>query len=151
MRIFLQKHRTKRVWQCGICGKVIHGTRNTIHLGVLSHLDSEWRKGLRKGTHINYGDIEGDEGTIKLRDICDSQLRRCREMTVYGVMICHFRTEPKEHECREAVWSQGHSCKTCWINCYRKGWSKPQVDADNRRLVAESYNKVNPRKLMEEK
>ena len=61
---FLQKNRRSKTWVCGVCGKVIHGTRNTIHLGVLSHIDSEWRKKLRMSNYTDYGDREGDTGTI---------------------------------------------------------------------------------------
>lgn len=67
MRRFLQEHRQPCVWVCGVCGKVIHGTRNTIHLGVLSHVDSEWRKKLRTNKYTNYGDREGDLGRISLK------------------------------------------------------------------------------------
>jgi hypothetical protein len=50
--------------------------------------------------------------------------------------LCHHRTAPHPgHECLEACWSQGRSCRTCWVTCYRQGWRKTQVDADNARLV----------------
>jgi len=54
-------------------------------------------------------------------------------------VICRggFKTEPTtEHECREAVWSQGNACKNCVMKCYRAGWNKAQATADNRRLVS---------------
>ena len=51
------------------------------------------------------------------------------------VHVCFMRAEPGERECWTAIWSQGRDCKTCWIKCYRAGWEKARVDADNRRLV----------------
>lgn len=51
------------------------------------------------------------------------------------VIICDFRSEPGDRECLEAVWSQGRYCKKCDMKCYRAGWSKIEVDADNRRGI----------------
>jgi hypothetical protein len=56
----------------------------------------------------------------------------------------HFRSEPGKTECLEAIWSEGKSCKGCWVECYRKGWPKKQVDADNARLVAEYHSSWPP-------
>jgi hypothetical protein len=54
------------------------------------------------------------------------------------ICIGGFRTEPTaEHECREAVWTQGNACKSCEVKCYRAGWNKEQVTADNKKRVAE--------------
>lgn len=53
------------------------------------------------------------------------------------VHICgpHLTVPNDKHECMEAVYSQGRSCKKCeHPNCYRVGWEKAKVDADNRRL-----------------
>lgn len=50
--------------------------------------------------------------------------------------ICNFRKQPTlEHECWEAIWSQGGACKSCQVDCYRRGWSKEQATTDNKRLV----------------
>lgn len=38
MKSNLQRHRATEYWKCKICNKVIVGKRNTIHLGVLSHM-----------------------------------------------------------------------------------------------------------------
>ena len=52
-----------------------------------------------------------------------------------------LRVPGKDGECSEAVWSQGRSCKKCeHATCYRVGWSKSTVDADNARLVRENVN-----------
>lgn len=51
--------------------------------------------------------------------------------------LCTFRTEPAERECLESCWSNGRACKTCSAECYRQGWPKTRVDADNQRRVAE--------------
>jgi hypothetical protein len=41
------------------------------------------------------------------------------------------------HDCYEACWSQGRACRICnHRECYRRGWRKERVDADNQRLVA---------------
>ncbi len=43
---------------------------------------------------------------------------------------------PGKTECYEALWSQGRACKRCkHPTCYRKGWEKWRVDADNKALV----------------
>lgn len=49
--------------------------------------------------------------------------------------VCTFETEPGATECWVAIWSQGRNCRKCTHRCYRQGWSKRQVDADNARLV----------------
>ena len=52
------------------------------------------------------------------------------------IATCNFRTPPAEYECREACWSNGRSCRTCYrTDCYRRGWEKSLVDADNIRRV----------------
>jgi hypothetical protein len=58
-------------------------------------------------------------------------------MTKQVVHACDFREVPADTECMTAVWSFGGACRTCdHDECYRQGWRKPQVDADNRRRVA---------------
>jgi hypothetical protein len=53
------------VWICGVCGKTIHGTRNTIHLAVQSHIKYEIKIGKRSpDKDTGYGDREGDLGTL---------------------------------------------------------------------------------------
>jgi hypothetical protein len=40
-------------------------------------------------------------------------------------------------ECREVIWSEGKSCRKCPLKeCYRNGWLKSQVTADNKKIVA---------------
>lgn len=52
------------------------------------------------------------------------------------VHLCDFRSEPDLNaECLEVIWSEGRACKKCNKTCYRSGWSKSLVDADNRTLV----------------
>jgi len=46
-RSLLGEHRVDYTFTCGICGKVIHGKCNTVHLGIQSHVKAEYRKGLR--------------------------------------------------------------------------------------------------------
>lgn len=49
--------------------------------------------------------------------------------------LCGPATQPptKGHECPEAVYSQGRHCKRCLRHdCYRQGWAKWRVDADNK-------------------
>lgn len=43
-----------------------------------------------------------------------------------------------DHDCREAMWSTGKECKKCPLKtCYRNGWTKKQVLADNKCIVEE--------------
>ena len=57
---------------------------------------------------------------------------------VTGLNLCTFAQPPTAgHECREACWSNGRSCKKCPTDCYRRGWSKALVDADNEKLVSQ--------------
>lgn len=52
--------------------------------------------------------------------------------------ICSFAQQPTaKYECWEAIWSQGRACKSCQVDCYRRGWSKEQAIADNKRLVTD--------------
>ena len=46
--IGLQVHRMDDLWVCDVCGKVISGKRNTIHLGIIAHINKEWREDKRK-------------------------------------------------------------------------------------------------------
>jgi hypothetical protein len=50
----LQTHRVDAEWKCEICGRVIRGKRNTIHMGVISHVRAEHRQGLRKPNDGTY-------------------------------------------------------------------------------------------------
>jgi len=63
-------------------------------------------------------------------------------MKLYAVHICEFRSEPKETECYEACWSQGCACKTCEVKCYRAGWHKIAVDADNAKRVRLAHSQT---------
>jgi hypothetical protein len=57
---------------------------------------------------------------------------------VTGLNLCTFAQPPTAgHECREACWSNGRSCKKCKVECYRRKWSKSMVDADNKKLVSQ--------------
>ena len=61
----------------------------------------------------------------------------------YRLHVCgpHLRVPGKDGECPEAVWSQGRACRKCeHPSCYRVGWGKSNVDADNARLVRENCN-----------
>ncbi len=53
--ISLQSHRGSAHWVCKVCGKKIEGTINTIHLGMISHINAEWRRGLREKPYDPYG------------------------------------------------------------------------------------------------
>jgi hypothetical protein len=55
-RSSLGEHRPDYEWVCGICGKQIIGKANTIHLAIGSHIDSEWRKGIRKTRYSIHND-----------------------------------------------------------------------------------------------
>jgi hypothetical protein len=61
-----------------------------------------------------------------------------------SVHVDSFRQEPGETECLAVIWSRGSSCKECWVECYRRGWKKPRVDADNARLVRKRPRVVPP-------
>jgi len=47
-RSLLGEHRAYYTFTCGICGKVIEGRCNTVHLGIRSHIIAEFKRGLRK-------------------------------------------------------------------------------------------------------
>ncbi|KKL94462.1 hypothetical protein LCGC14_1864480 [marine sediment metagenome] len=58
-RSALGEHRPDYVFVCGICGRVIKGKSNTVHLGIGSHLAMEYRQGKRDGPYSGprkYGD-----------------------------------------------------------------------------------------------
>lgn len=60
-------------------------------------------------------------------------------MIAYPVFVCHghFSQPTETEECYEVIWSNGKSCRKCPLKaCYRNGWLKKQVDADNRKIVA---------------
>jgi len=54
MGYHLQENRMTTEWTCEMCGKIIKGKRNTIHLGIISHIRAEHRKGLRKPNDGTY-------------------------------------------------------------------------------------------------
>lgn len=56
--------------------------------------------------------------------------------------LCDFRQQPGETECWQAIWSQGLACKACYVECYRRGWPKRRVDADNRARVKRKRNDI---------
>ena len=90
--------------------------------------------------HVNRFDIGELDGTERFCEDCDESLGElsCSEgqqNTAVAIRLCTFRSEPGEHECREACWSAGRACKTCPVECYRAGWSKERVDRDNAELV----------------
>ena len=52
------------------------------------------------------------------------------------VFFCSHRKPPGDKECREMLWSEARACKRCpRDDCYRQGWSRDGVTADNLRLV----------------
>lgn len=53
----------------------------------------------------------------------------------FAIYLDDFCSEPGEKECWNAIWSQGRECKRCNAKCYRKGWEKWRVDADNKEIV----------------
>ena len=68
-------------------------------------------------------------------------------MSVLRLCIGGF-AEPPGHkrECLEAIWTQGRACKRCRVSeCYRHGWEKARVDADNKRIVrGGTFKKIRP-------
>ena len=55
------------------------------------------------------------------------------------VRLCDHRTPPRPGaECLAACWSKGRACKTCLVECPRRGFTKRQADSDNQRLVRET-------------
>jgi len=54
---------------------------------------------------------------------------RTRQLPLF--IMCGFRTEPGETECWSATWSEGRACRSCGVECYRRGWDKARVDRDN--------------------
>ena len=55
------------------------------------------------------------------------------------VTLCDFCDMPTDgHDCRRALWSDMRYCRTCHRDeCYRQGWDRKRVIADNERLVKE--------------
>ncbi len=54
------------------------------------------------------------------------------------IHLCTFRTVPAiGAECREMLWSEGRACRRCPVDCYRRGWKRVQVFADNARMIEE--------------
>ena len=56
-RSFLGEHRPSYKFTCGVCGKVIDGRSNTVHLAISSHIRAEYRKGLRSEPFTNRRDL----------------------------------------------------------------------------------------------
>ena len=57
--------------------------------------------------------------------------------------LCDFRTPPGERECLEMLWSEGRACADCYRErCYRHGWARTAVLADNKRFVAEKRRRL---------
>lgn len=63
-----------------------------------------------------------------------------------NAIVCGPHTSvPGRTECYEAVWSQGRACRTCKrTDCYRRGWDKSLVDADNKRIVKGANRAATP-------
>ena len=56
-------------------------------------------------------------------------------MNVICVLSANFTPPTKDRECSEVIWSNGTSCRRCPNKkCYRNGWLKAAVFADNKRL-----------------
>jgi hypothetical protein len=51
-------------------------------------------------------------------------------------MLCNLASQPANRECLTAIWSGGRACKSCQRGCYRRGWGKSRVNADNEKRVA---------------
>ena len=54
-RSLLEERREISKWVCDLCGRVIYGRRNTIHLDIISHINSEWNQGKREKPYDPYG------------------------------------------------------------------------------------------------
>ena len=55
----------------------------------------------------------------------------------------HAAAPTRDRECLEAVWSRGGACEACDLGgCYRQGWEKAKVTADNRRRVNGDYSGI---------
>lgn len=52
-------------------------------------------------------------------------------MTADTIFLCHFRSEPTDVECYEAMWSYFKACADCPVECYRAGWDVNRCEADN--------------------
>jgi len=58
-----------------------------------------------------------------------------------NVCVGGFRSEPTaSQECKEAVWTQGASCKDCQTECYRRGWGWREATADNIKRMMKGEN-----------
>lgn len=53
----------------------------------------------------------------------------------YAIRLCDHRSPPGETECWEMLWSKARSCRRCYVDCYRRGWSASLVLADNKERV----------------
>jgi hypothetical protein len=52
------------------------------------------------------------------------------------MQFCRTTKEPTlEEECYSAIFSAGADCRKCQEPCYRNGWEKAAVTADNATLV----------------
>ena len=52
-----------------------------------------------------------------------------------AIFLCHFRSEPDDTECYEAMWSEFSECADCPVECYRRGWDVAACEVDNLRRV----------------
>lgn len=62
----------------------------------------------------------------------------CHKIGNATVCTGHASPPTDEHECQEAVWSEGRSCRRCEVDCYRKGWQPDAVSIDNKARVAKN-------------
>lgn len=115
-----QENRPSSFFLCAVCGKLIQGKANTIHLAIQSHLKSEIRKGLRMnryphgiwvGPQDNYGSHiskERAEFYFKLFEFhYDCEHKKCCAPS-------HFVSPPLP----EKLKSEGY----CW-ECRHRNWT----------------------------
>ena len=57
-RLVLQEARPRHWWICGVCGLVIQGRANTIHLAIRSHMTKEYNQGKRSEPNHVKGDTD---------------------------------------------------------------------------------------------
>ena len=56
---------------------------------------------------------------------------------IIHISWARFEDPTETSECPEAMESLGRTCRNCpKKGCYRNGWLKPAVDADNKKIVA---------------
>lgn len=64
--------------------------------------------------------------------------------------VCSHAREPGKFACREALYSDGRSCRKCDVRCYRAGWSVDRVTEDMEKFVA-TKRRGTPLRLAESK